>query len=82
MNTTTKDHQVFLAKIEDGSFLAVSIDSPRFCVGGDTIEAAAAKAQRALEYFHAAKGKVLEVKPRESRVISPVYEQKELCAVD
>jgi hypothetical protein len=72
-------HTIWLTAGDDGSVLAASVDSPRFCVGGATAEEAYEKARRALEYFRKTQGKV-KVAPRETRVISPVFEQKELCA--
>ena len=49
-------HTIFSAIEEDGTFLAFSIDSPRFCVGGATEREAFEKAAGALEYYHRLKG--------------------------
>lgn len=79
MNTNSTGHPIYLTRIEDGSFLAVSIDSPRFCVGGANEQEAFEKAQRALRYYDSVKGE-LSVKPKKTSVISFVYQQKDLCA--
>jgi predicted RNase H-like HicB family nuclease len=74
-------HVIFITRVEGGSYLAASIDTPRFCVGGTTRQNAYDKAQHALEYYHKVKDKVIRsVAPRETRVLSPVFEQEELCA--
>lgn len=78
MNRTS--HTIFFTTAEDGTFLVASIDTPRFCVGGATEQEAFGKAKRALDYYHSVKDKSLTISPRETRVISPVYQEKELCA--
>ena len=75
-----RSHTIFITQIEDGSFLAASIDSPRFCVGAPTERGAFEKAQRALAYYDGVEDKLRNIKPQETRVISPVYKEKELCA--
>jgi predicted RNase H-like HicB family nuclease len=71
-------HTVYFTQ-ENGTFLVASIDSPRFCVGGATELEAFEKAQRALDYYLSVKDKLRSIRPRETRVISPVYQEKELC---
>jgi hypothetical protein len=71
-------HTIYYTQ-ENGTFLVASIDSPRFCVGGATELEAFEKAVRALEYYHSVQNKVRNIPPRETLVISPVYQEKELC---
>lgn len=78
--THVKNHIIHLSQNEDGSYLVASADSPRFCFRAPSIEEARAKARRALDYFDGAK-KTLRVSPRETRVISPLYQREELCVV-
>ena len=73
-------HTVYYTTAEDGTFLVASIDTPRFCVGGATELEAFGKAKRALEYYDSIKDKFRNISPRETRVISPFYQEKELCA--
>ncbi len=75
----TNIESVFFSKQEDGTFLAVSIDSPRFCVLAANDVDALAKANRIVEYYNANKHKVLGIKARETRVITLSFEEKELC---
>ena len=70
---------IYLAKQDDETFIAVSIDAPRFCVQGATEAKALAKAERAIDYYNENKHKVLDVKARETRIITPAFEEKELC---
>ena len=77
---SSTSHTIFFTATEDGTFLVDSIDTPRFCVGGATEQEAFEKAQRALDYYHSVKDKIHRISPRETRVISPVYQEKELCA--
>ena len=72
-------HRIFYATLDDGSVIAVSIDSPRFCVGAPTKEEALAKADRAIKYFHSAEGKA-RPKLRKPRVIKPAFQEESLCA--
>jgi hypothetical protein len=76
-------HTIFITRQDDGLVLAASIDSPRFCVGGTTESEALDKAQRALDYFASIRDekKIRQVRPTEVRVISPIYEKRELCLV-
>jgi|HubBroStandDraft_6_1064221.scaffolds.fasta_scaffold687672_2 hypothetical protein len=78
--SNTSSHTIFFTTGEDGTFLVASIDSPRFCVGGATEREAFEKAAGALEYYHRVKDKIRRISPRETRVISPIYQEKELCA--
>jgi hypothetical protein len=72
-------HVIFVTKQADGLFLAISIDSPRFCVSAATPNEALDKAQRALDYSQSIKNEAIrQVKPTEVRVITPVYEKREL----
>jgi hypothetical protein len=71
-------HPIFVTKQNDDLFLAVSVDSPRFCVGATTPVEAHAKAQKALNYFLGVNERI--AKPKEVLVISPVYEKRELRA--
>jgi predicted RNase H-like HicB family nuclease len=73
-------HTVYYTTAEDGTFLVASIDTPRFCVGGATEQEAFEKAKRAIEYYDSVKDKFRSIPPRETRVISPFYQEKELCA--
>lgn len=45
------DHPIYIARLEDGTFLAASNSTPRFCVGAETKAAAVEKAERALEFY-------------------------------
>jgi predicted RNase H-like HicB family nuclease len=73
--------EIFLTKGDDGNFLAASIDSPRFCVSAPTRVEAIKKAERALAYFHeASRDAAASVKPRSTRVISPVFVPEKVCA--
>lgn len=78
---TQSQPTVFFCKRKDGTFLAASIDSPRFCVAGSTQKEAQEKAQRAVDFYLQNKHKVLDLKAKETRVVTPVFEEKELCAV-
>jgi len=77
---SSSSHTIFFTAAEDGTFVVASIGTPRFCVGGATEQEAFEKAQRALDYYHSVKDKSHSVYHRETRVISPVYQEKELCA--
>jgi hypothetical protein len=77
---TETSHEIHFTQAEGGGFLAVSIDSPRFCVSASTEDAARAKAIRALDYFYDAKCKATRLAPRTARVISPVFEAEKICA--
>jgi hypothetical protein len=77
---STTSHTVYYTTAENGIFLVTSIDTPRFCVGGATEQEAFGKAKRALEYYDSVKDKFRSISPRETRVISPFYQEKELCA--
>ena len=77
---SSSSHTIFFTAAEDGTFLVASIDTPRFCVGGATEQEAFEKAQRPLDYYHSVKDKSHSVYPRETRVVIPVYQEKELCA--
>ena len=70
---------IFISRQPDGTFLAASIDSPRFCVGGATEDEAFTKAQRALAYYRSVEGKIVYAEPRVTSVVSPVYRERELC---
>jgi hypothetical protein len=76
---TSEAHRIFYATLDDGSVIAVSIDSPRFCVGAPTKEEAFAKADRAIKYFHSAEDKS-HLRQRESRVVRPAFQEESLCA--
>ena len=72
--------RIFYTEIEDGTFVAVSIDSPRFCVGAKTAEEALAKAHRALAYYNSAHRDLQTSPRRETRVVSPSFRQELLYA--
>jgi hypothetical protein len=72
--------RIFYTEIEDGTFVAVSIDSPRFCVGAKTAEEALAKAHRALAYYNSAHRNLQTSPRRETRVVSPSFRQELLYA--
>jgi hypothetical protein len=77
----TPPRQIFYSRLGDGGeYLAASIGVPRFCVAAPTREEAKAKAERAIEYYHQAKGSALRVAPRATRVITPAFELEELSA--
>jgi hypothetical protein len=78
--SNTASHTIFFTTAEDGTFLAASIDSPRFCVGAATEQEAFEKAVCALEYYNRVKDNIRHIALRETRVISPIYQEKELCA--
>lgn len=73
-------HEIFTFRREDGTFLCASIDAPRFCVAGSTLEEARAKATRALDFYERHKHTTKSVETKRTRVISPVYEREELYA--
>lgn len=74
------DHVIAsLSKTADGAYLIASSDSPRFCFKAPTEQEAVSKALKALRYFAEAK-KTVSRSPRETRVISPIYAEVELCA--
>jgi hypothetical protein len=73
-------HPIYVTKHGDG-FLALSNQSPRFGVGGATEQEAFEKAQRALAYYETVKSEALQAAPTKTLVISPFYEEKELCPV-
>jgi hypothetical protein len=79
MSNDKNRHTIFISRQGDGTFLAASIDSPRFCVGGPTEDAAYDKAQRALDYYRSAKDKITYAEPRVTSVVSPIYRERELC---
>ena len=66
-------HRIFTTLLEDGSFIAASVDSPRFCVGALTKEEAIEKAARALSYYESAKEKLRTPAREEVRVIRPAF---------
>jgi predicted RNase H-like HicB family nuclease len=76
--TIHNQQPIYLCRQEDGTFLAASIDSPRFCVGSATEDEALEKAQRALDYYLGAKSAVRSIPAKETRVISPAFEEREL----
>jgi hypothetical protein len=76
---TKTPHRIFYATLDDGSVIAVSIDSPRFCVGAPTKDEAFAKADRAIKYSHSVEGKY-STRSRQPRVIKPAFQEEELCA--
>lgn len=78
----TTSHAVYITTNEDGIVLAASIDSPRFCVAGATEEEAAAKAQRALDFYRRHQSAIDKIAPRETRLISPAFKERELCLED
>lgn len=47
----SKDFAVYVTAIEDGTHLAASVGTPRFCFEGPTEEDVVAKAQRALAFY-------------------------------
>jgi predicted RNase H-like HicB family nuclease len=51
------EHPIYIAKLEDGSFLAASNREPRFCVGAASEEEVIAKARRAVEFYWGAKAR-------------------------
>ena len=57
---------IFLSRQADDKVLAVSIDSPRFCVSAASESDALAKAQRAIAYYNANKHKLNAIKLRDS----------------
>jgi predicted RNase H-like HicB family nuclease len=78
MSTEKDTHTIFISKQRDGTFLAASIDVPRFCVGGTSEDEVHQKAQRALDYYQSAKDKVVYAEPTITSVVSPVYKEREL----
>lgn len=79
MSNEKNRHTIFISKQTDGTFLAASIDSPRFCVGGADENEAYEKAQRALDYYRSVEGKFVYAEPKVTSVVSPVYHERELC---
>jgi predicted RNase H-like HicB family nuclease len=77
---TNAEHRIFSTALEDGSFIAASVDSPRFCVGAATEEEAFEKATRALSYYESVKKTLRTPKRAEVRVISPSFREEALCA--
>jgi hypothetical protein len=73
-------HTVFYRKLEDGSFIVASIDSPRFCVGASNKEEAIAKAKRALEYYDSVAASLKPPERKPQRVINPSFERAEIYA--
>ena len=76
----TKEYDIYFSTTEDGTFLAVSLAAPRFCLGAKTAEEVRAKAYAALDYFEGTKGKVTFPPARTPKVISPVFEAERLIA--
>jgi hypothetical protein len=76
----TDSYRIFHTKLEDGSVIAVSIDTPRFCVGAQTEEEALSKAKRALAYFESVRDSLRTPARKETRVISPSFKEEALCA--
>ncbi|HEY8098237.1 MAG TPA: hypothetical protein VIE65_19425 [Methylobacter sp.] len=72
-------HSIHFFKQQDDTYLVASADSPRFCFQAPTLEEVRAKAKRALEYYDVAK-KRIDTSPKQTRVISPIYEKEEVCA--
>lgn len=72
--------RIYFSEQDDGTVLAASIDSPRFCVGASTEEEALAKARRAVAYYNDVLGKVSKRAKKETRVIRPLFQERELCA--
>lgn len=76
-----RGHRVFVTLVGDDTWLAASVDSPRFCVGASSREEAFERAARALRYFAEVKDRLhVGARPVETCVISPFFEEKELCA--
>jgi len=74
----TNSALIFISKQSDDTFLAVSIDTPRFCVSAATEDEAFAKAQEAISFYNEYKHRLLDVKARETHIIAPAFEEKEL----
>jgi hypothetical protein len=67
--TEILNHPVYFTELEDGTFLALSIQRPWFCVSGETLDLARAKAQRALALYESRKP---TIKPyRQEKTITP-----------
>jgi len=49
--TTEPSHTIYTAQEADGTFFAVSTDTPRFCFAGPTEADVCATAERALEFY-------------------------------
>lgn len=75
----TTDHPIYVAKLGDGTFIAVSIDSPRFCVGAESDRSVRAKAKAAIEFFDSAPKQAPDHRVNHD-VVKPVYEKELLCA--
>jgi hypothetical protein len=76
----TDSHRIFHTELDDGSIIAVSIDSPRFCVGAQTKDEVLSKATRALAYFDSIRNRLRTPSREETRVISPSFKEEQLCA--
>jgi hypothetical protein len=77
----SNDHSIYTTQLPDGSFLAVSLDSPRFGVTGSTSLAAKEKALEALEYYDTALKEVENKRPKTPKVttvIRPIFEKSKL----
>jgi hypothetical protein len=76
---TNTTYNIFSASTDDGSWIAVSIDQPRFCVGAPTKEEALAKADRAKKYFESV-GPNFHRPSKETRVTNLFFEEEALYA--
>lgn len=68
-------HVVYVTQIEDGSYIAASAE-PLFCVGATSEQEVKAKAMRAVAFFEQTRGSAAVPRPRETRVVTPVYERE------
>lgn len=66
------DHLVYLTKTDEGTFLAASITSPRFCFEGKTEDEARGTVGRALTYYYETRGEPeISSKPIRKTIVTP-----------
>ena len=73
------EHNVYISRLEDGSFVAASIDSPRFCVSGTSAAEAKDKAVRALIYFERVRSNAKPI-VKTTRTVVPIFDKELVCA--
>ena len=76
----TEDHTVFLTQVEDGSYLCVSVNAPRFALSAPTEMEAKLKARRALEFYFHSRQEDRPNAARETIVKSYSFEPELVCA--
>ena len=73
-------HRLFITHDEAYGFLAVSVDTPRFCVSAQTREDVRAKAIRALEFYSEHEADFVPVERNNTPANNNTYEEESVSA--